>query len=112
MFNRKTFGKNVSYFRDKRNLTLDKCAEQIGISSDYLYRIEKGKHTPTVYNIKAILNCLDVTYTEMIVEDDEENPVVTFIISEIQKLDEREIELCSYIAKMIVEGNNKCQGTN
>lgn len=107
MFDRKNFGNNVSYFRKKRNLTLDKCAEEIGISPGYLYHIERGKHTPTVYNIKAILNFFGVTYSEMVGAGESENEVVLFTMSKMRELDEREIELCAYIAKMIVEGNDE-----
>ncbi len=45
MYIRRTFGKNVKYYRFLKNYTQAKLAEKIDISPTYLSEIERGMHS-------------------------------------------------------------------
>lgn len=53
------FGKNVKYYRYRKNLTQAQLSEKINISVNYLGRIERGLHSvdfDLVDKIAAVLN--------------------------------------------------------
>mgnify|MGYP003293752909 CR=1 FL=1 len=54
------FRHNLKFYRNKLNLTQEKLSELLGISSDYLSEIERGKRTPSIKRFVLIAEALDV----------------------------------------------------
>ena len=54
------FRKNLKYYRNKLNLTQEQLSEILGISSDYLSEIERGKRTPSFKRIDTIAQGLNI----------------------------------------------------
>lgn len=62
----KLMGKRIADKRKKKNLTQDVFSEQLGISVQYLSRIECGRANPTLKNIVKIANCLECSVDELL----------------------------------------------
>ena len=54
----KSYGKKLKTYRAQRGWSLERCAEQIGISTRYLADIERGNKVPTLETFVLILNTL------------------------------------------------------
>lgn len=54
------FGKNVKYYRHKKDLTQEKFAEKIELNSSYISELENGKYGPNFENIEIIAKVLGV----------------------------------------------------
>ena len=54
----KSCGKKLKTYRARRGWSLERCAEQIGISTRYLADIERGDKVPTLETFVLILNTL------------------------------------------------------
>ena len=59
-------GKQVKYFREQNKLTQTELANLIGKDRQYLYKIEKGKVTATIFTIGLIAYALEVSLSEML----------------------------------------------
>ena len=57
---KKIFGKNVKYYRFKKELTQEKFAEKIDLNSSYVSEIENGKYGPTFAKIEIIAKVLEI----------------------------------------------------
>lgn len=57
---KKIFGKNVKYYRFKKELTQEKFAEKIDLNSSYVSEIENGKYGPTFEKIEIIAKVLEI----------------------------------------------------
>ncbi len=70
-------GKRITYFRTKKNYSVNKLANLAGISQSYLRDIELGNKNPTVELLSWICQALelslkdffDETYSENVLED-------------------------------------------
>lgn len=51
---------NLSYYRKQKGLTQEELAEQSGITSRTIQRIENGQVVPQAYTLKILAQCLDV----------------------------------------------------
>lgn len=54
-------GARITYFREKRNITVNKLANLSGISQSYLRDVELGKKQPTVEYLEYICFGLGIT---------------------------------------------------
>jgi transcriptional regulator with XRE-family HTH domain len=61
-------GNQVRKFREKKKLSQTVLAEMIGKDRQYLYKIEKGKVTPTVFTISIIALALEVSLSDLLEE--------------------------------------------
>ena len=59
--NKKALGEKIRRERQKFNLTQEKLAEDIDISTAYMGQIERGERGLTLDTLTAIVNRLDVT---------------------------------------------------
>ena len=57
---KKIFGKNVKYYRFKKELTQEKFAEKIDLNSSYVSEIENGKYGPTFEKVEIIAKVLEI----------------------------------------------------
>ena len=54
------FRSNLKFYRNKQGLTQEKLSELIGISTDYLSEIERGKKTPSFKRMELLAKALGV----------------------------------------------------
>jgi transcriptional regulator with XRE-family HTH domain len=59
-------GKNLKAIRQSRGLSLDKVAEQTGVSKTMLAQIERGDSNPTIAIMWKIANGLRLSFTSLI----------------------------------------------
>lgn len=60
----RTFGEMISRMREKRELTLRRMAEEIGVSAPYLSDIEHGRRNPPEDRLDLIAEKLGLTPSE------------------------------------------------
>ena len=69
----KKIGAKIVYYRKLRSMTQEKLAEEVGITPQYLSRIENGGYTKSVSlsTLMMIAGALDVTMSQLMegVED-------------------------------------------
>ena len=53
-------GKNIKYYRYKKMLTQEAMAEILDVSPNYIGRLERGQHTPSIDKVQNIAKALDV----------------------------------------------------
>jgi len=61
-------GNRIRIFREKKKLSQTELAVMIGKDRQYLYKIEKGKVTSSIFTISVIAYALDVSLAELIGE--------------------------------------------
>lgn len=54
------FGKNVKYYRFKKDMTQEKFAEYVNLNASYVSELENGKYGPTFEKIEEIAKILHV----------------------------------------------------
>ncbi len=82
-------GSRIRFFREKRNISVNKLAYLSGVSQSYLRDIELGKKQPTVDYLEYICYGLNISLKEFFdVENTNSN-----IISALQRLDENQKKL-------------------
>ena len=59
-------GQKIRELRESQNLTQEKLGDRIGVSQDYLSRIEQGKKNPTVNLLYKIAGGLGVQVCDLI----------------------------------------------
>lgn len=57
-------GERITYFRQKKNITVNKLANLAGVSQSYLRDIEHGNKQPTVEYLSYICNALGITISQ------------------------------------------------
>ena len=62
------FGRRIREERLKLDLTQEKLAEDVHLSTSYIGQIERGERSPTLDNIVAIANRLRVTVDYLLTE--------------------------------------------
>lgn len=89
-------GERIKYFREQRNITVNKLANLSGVSQSYLREIELGLKQPTVEYLEYICFGLKISLQEFFTKKDMEiNP---FLLSSIEKLtQEEQIKLAEFI---------------
>lgn len=81
-------GERIKYFREQKNITVNKLANLSGISQSYLREIELGTKQPTVEYLEYICFGLKISLQEFFSENNEEiNP---FLMSALRKLNNDE----------------------
>lgn len=59
-------GGQIKKFRKMRKLTQTELAHRVWKDRQYLYKIEKGKVTPSVFTIAMIALALDISLSELL----------------------------------------------
>jgi transcriptional regulator with XRE-family HTH domain len=100
MFDRKLFGQNVKFYREKAGYSFNEFSEMADISMNYLFNIEKGKHSPTVATILKILLALQMTYDGLMGEKERPNDKESrYILTKAEQMGEREVRLLLCISE-------------
>ncbi|WP_433748396.1 helix-turn-helix domain-containing protein [Falsibacillus pallidus] len=58
--------KNLKAFRERKKLSLEKVAENTGVSKTMISQIERGESSPTITTIWKIANGLKISFTSLI----------------------------------------------
>lgn len=66
-------GKNVKYHRYRKKLTQEKLAEILNVSPNYVGRLERGQHSPSLDKIERIAQALNIKAFELFLERDDFN---------------------------------------
>jgi transcriptional regulator with XRE-family HTH domain len=69
-------GANLRRLRSKRGLSLQRLAQQAGVSRAMLSQIELGRSTPTISLLWKISQALDVTFSAFLTNQQGRKPVV------------------------------------
>jgi len=54
-------GKRITLFREKKGITVNRLANEAGISQSYLREVELGKKKPTVETLSFVCEALGIT---------------------------------------------------
>ena len=61
-------GKNVKYYRFRTGLTQEQLAEKINVSANYIGRLERGQHNPSLAKLELIANILSIEPYELLIK--------------------------------------------
>lgn len=70
------FGQRLKQERKKRDLTLDELQQKCGVSRSMLSKIERGEKNPTIAVVAEIARGLDVTVSQLLGEDEEQEVIM------------------------------------
>jgi len=66
-------GKNVKYHRYRKKYTQECLAELLEVSANYVGRLERGQHSPSLDKIEKIAKTLGIKPFELFLERDDYN---------------------------------------
>ena len=64
-----TFGLRLRGFRKKKGLTIEQLAERVGLSTNYLGDVERGKKLPSMTTFIRLVNVLDISADELLKDE-------------------------------------------
>lgn len=70
-------GINLKKFRTEKGLTLDQVATQAGVSKSMVGEIERGTKSPTISILWKICNGINIPFSELMKNEDEDVSLVT-----------------------------------
>src|SRR5690554_5425702 len=85
-----TFSDRLKQLRDEKNITLERLAENIGITKSTLSRYENNKREPKMYVVEKLANYFQVSTDYLLGQSDERTPAHK--IKEEYESEEAEIE--------------------
>ena len=66
---KEVFGLRLRKYRKDKGLTIEKLAEQIGLSPNYLGDVERGKKLPSMGTFIHLVNVLDISADELLKDE-------------------------------------------
>lgn len=89
-------GERIKYFREQKNISVNKLANLAGVSQSYLREIELGNKQPTVEYLEYICWALNISLKEFFSNDD--TTIHPFLVSALSKLsDEEQLKLADFL---------------
>lgn len=82
---KKLLSSSIKRLREKHELTQDKFAERVGLTTEGIRNIEQSKSTPTAKTIDTICSAFDITPFELLIPPTPEDEQ-KLILSIIQRL--------------------------
>ena len=61
----KLLGKNISFYRQQKQLSQEKLAEIVDLSREYITRVENGQKSISLKKLFAIADALDVDFCKL-----------------------------------------------
>lgn len=61
-------GKNVKYYRYRENLTQEQLAEKTKSGVNYIGRLERGQHNPSVDKLEKVASALNIEPYELFIQ--------------------------------------------
>ena len=74
-----TIGQRVKYFREQRNITVNKLATLSGVSQSYVRDIELGNKQPTIEFLEYICYGLGITLQDFFSDDEKDDDLTKAI---------------------------------
>lgn len=101
---KKTIGLRIQETRKQKNLTQKELGEQVGLTDQYLSRVERGATAVTLKTISDIADCLGVDVCEFMRGSNTESPEYTKyeVFKIMEKATPRQRKQILQIAKVIV----------
>lgn len=75
-------GKRITYFRQQKNITVNKLANMAGISQSYLRDLELGKKQPTVEYLSYICDALNISLSTFFTDEKATNEFI-FLLNQL-----------------------------
>lgn len=85
-------GKRISYFRNQKEMTVNKLANKAGISQSYLRSIELEEGNPTIEFLSYICEALDISLQEFFDDNVEKGLKDDPLLQQIYKLSPKQRE--------------------
>ena len=73
----KAVGAKIKYIREQHNLTQEQLAEAVNISTNHISVIERGLKTPKLDTFVDIVNALEVSADEVLVDVIDKSTIMT-----------------------------------
>lgn len=67
--NNALFGHRLRTYRKEKGLTIEKLAEQVGLSPNYLGDVERSKKLPSMATFIRLVNVLDISADELLKDE-------------------------------------------
>ncbi len=68
----KEIGKRIEKIRMNKNLTREQLATRAGLSTKFIYEVERGKKGLSVESLIKIVKVLSCTYNEILMKEEED----------------------------------------
>ena len=91
-------GTRIKYFREKRNITVNKLANMAGVSQSYLRDLELGNKQPTIEYLSYICDALNISLKKFFSDEKTDSDVVG-LIDELN--DEQKKALVEFLKSVI-----------
>ena len=97
------FGRRIREERKKLNLTQEKLAEDVNLSTAYIGQIERGERSPTLESIVAIANRLSVTVDYLLTDsvNPDGNSALNVWLQLLEGRSEQEVKMAVNIVKAL-----------
>ncbi|MBQ4109955.1 MAG: helix-turn-helix transcriptional regulator [Clostridia bacterium] len=70
-------GEKITFYREKKNITVNKLANMSGVSQSYLRDLELGKKQPTVEYLSYICDALEISLERFFSDENNENKILS-----------------------------------
>ncbi len=92
-----TVGERITYFREGKNISVNKLAHLAGVSQSYLRDVERGKKQPTVEYLSYVCDALGITISKFF-DYDQTNDELTRAIRRLN--DDQKNKLLQFLESM------------
>ena len=99
---RSLVGRNIRYFRKKRELSIEKLAEIADISPKYLGSVERGENNISIDNVIKIAKALDVSLYKLFIIPEKSIKELAKIIDMLEQSNPRRLQLFKNIISDII----------
>ena len=98
----KQFALRLAQLRSKKNVSAREMSLAIGQNAGYINNIELGKSLPSLPGVFYICDYLGISVSEFFDLDSKNPPKLDEIISDLKKLDDRQLESISTLIKGLI----------
>lgn len=93
--------KKITFLREQKGLTVNKLANQAGISQSFLREIELGNKKPTIETLSLVCGALDVSLKDFFDDSFQTNLQNDVLLQEIFRLTPEQIKLLIQFLKSL-----------
>lgn len=101
MINFKAMGLRIKEERKKRNMTQEKLAELLEISTEHLSRIETGSYRPSLILIEKLSDILNIDEETLMFGSSDDVKLINEIAGKIENLSKEKQQAVSLIIDLI-----------
>ena len=93
--------KKITFLREQKGLTVNKLANQAGISQSFLREIELGNKKPTIETLSLVCSALDISLHDFFDDSFQTNLENNELLQEIFRLTPEQIKLLTQFLKSL-----------